>query len=448
MKKIKLLLIFVSFTAFIGCEDKDSSFPTSGNPEIVVETNEIYGGPNKKFEIKGLLNDDLGLKSVNIKISELQLDKVIVFSTNPLIKSYNLGYSFLIPEGKLTTDNFEIELLLTDVSGNVVTKKINLRLDGDFDAPILTNLKPINGSVVFKSANTTIKISFTAEDITGIDKLIISCEALGINDIITVGGLKIYEYSKSFSIPSDLKTYDIIVTAKDNFLTPNEKTTKINFTVADGLTEMYLVDLPLSSNLTKDAFGVPMRFHSKSGNDFSFKYYADSDNKKIFLLGQEASFEPNCFGLSSSGSLENSTTTNPIVLPTKGYYIVNVNPINLSYSVTPFTPTKAPINLSSTPVYVHGAGFVGEGWTGQPNTLPVAADPSNPYRFSREIVLTGGDVQMTVASKNWGPPFWRLDTFGAVPFNGGANATYNGVASGTYIFTIDTELERSTLILK
>lgn len=447
MKKMKLLFLLVLFSAFIGCDNNEPSFPASDNPEIVLAANEIYGGPNRKFEIKASLIDDLGLKSVNIKIPELQLDKVIVFPTDSIIKNYNLSYFFLIPENKLVTDKFQVELLLTDVSGNVVTKKINLRLDGDFDAPKLTNVKPINGSVVFKSANTAVKISFTAEDITGIDQLTVSCAALGINDVITVGGAKIYQYSKSFSIPSDLKSYDILITAKDNFLTPNEATTKVNFTVAEGLTEMYLVDLPLGSSLSKDAFGVPMRFHGKSGNVFSFKYYADSDNKKIFLLGQEASFEPNCFGLSASGSLENSITTNPIILPTKGYYNINIDPINLTYTVTPYTPTKAPINLSTTPIYVHGGGFTGEGWSGQANTLPLAADPSNPYRLVRELKLSGGDIAMTPAGAGWAP-FWRLDTFGIVPFNGGANATYKGVAAGTYIFTLDTELERSTLILK
>jgi hypothetical protein len=446
MKKNRLLFLLVLFSAFIGCED-DTSFPASANPEIALETNEVYGGPNRKFEIKASLIDDLGLKSVNIRIPEFQLDKVITFSTDTLVKNYDLSYFFLVPEGKVTSDKFEIELLVTDVSGNLVSKKINLRLDGDFDAPNLSNIKPINGSVVFKSANTQLKISFTAEDITGLDKLTVSCAALGINDIITVGGAKNYNYSKSFSIPSELKTYDILITAKDNFLTPNEATTKVAFTVADGLTEMYLVDLPLGSSLSKDAFGVPMRFHSKSGNEFSFKYYADSDNKKIFLLGQEASFEPNCFGLSANGSLENSITTNPIILPTKGYYTIKIDAINLTYTFTRYTPTKAVINLAATPIYVHGAGFTGEGWSGQPNTLPLAADPSNPYRLVRELKLSGGDIAMTPAGAGWAP-FWRLDTFGIVPFNAGANATYRGVTAGTYIFTLDTELERSTLILK
>jgi hypothetical protein len=447
MKKMKLLFLLLLFSAFIACDNNEPSFPASDNPTIALATNEIYGGPNRKFEIKASLNDDLGLKSVQIRIPELQLDKVIAFSTDPMVKNYDLSYFFLIPENKLITDKFEIELLLTDLSGNVISKKTNLRLDGDFQAPKLTKVKPVSESVVFKAAVTKLLVSFTAEDITGIDKLTVSCAALGINDVVTVGGAKLYEYSKTFSIPADLKTYEVLITAKDNFLTPNESTTKLNFTVADGLTEMYLVDIPLNSNLSSDAFGVPMRFHSKVGNVFTFKYYANSDSKEIYFPGQETSFEPHCFGLSSGGSLENSLTTNPIILPTKGYYKIDVNPIDLTYTVTSYTPTQAPINLSTTPITICGSGFENAGWDPNSTTLSLSADPANPYRLTRELILDGTGVQMTITGNNWNP-FWRLDNFGVVPFLGGGNATYNGVAAGTYIFTLDTELERTTLIKK
>ncbi|MFV8324787.1 hypothetical protein [Flavobacterium sp. ZS1P14] len=444
---MKLLFLLVLFSAFIGCENNEPTFPASGDPSVGVETNEIYGGPDRKFEIKASLNDDLGLKSVQIRIPELQLDKVIEFATDPLIKEYDLNYKFLVPEGKLTTDKFEVELLVTDVSGNVATKKINLRLDGDFEAPKLTNLKPAEGSVVFKTNDTKVTVSFKAEDITGIDNLTVSCAALGISDVVTVGDAKLYEYSKTFSIPADLKSYDILITAKDNFLKQNQATTKLNFTVADGLTSMYLVDLPINSNLSSDAFGVPMRFHSKAGNVFTFKYYADSDNKGIYFLGQETSFEPHCFGLSSGGSLGNSITTHAIILPTKGYYKIAVNPIDLTYSVTPYVPTQAPINLSTTPITICGNGMENGGWDPNSTLLSLSADPSNPYRLSREIKLDGKGIAMTITGNNWNP-FWRLDSFGVAPFLGGGNATYSGVAAGTYIFTLDTELERTTLIKK
>lgn len=447
MKKLKLLQLLILFSAFVGCENNDPAFPPSENPDIVVASNEIYGGPNRKFEIKASLIDDIGLKTIEIKIPELDLVKTITFSQDPLTKEFNLNYKFLVPSNKVITDKFQIELILTDVSENVVKKNISLRLDGDFIAPKLTNLKPVNNSVIFKTSNTKVPISFHVEDYTGIDNVVVSCPELGINDVVAIGGLKSYDYNKVFSIPSVLKSYDISITVKDNFLTPNQETTKINFTVADGLTSMFLADLPLNSNLFNDAFGVPMLFHKKVGNVFTFKYYADSNNKKIYLLGQDASYEPHCFGLSGTGTLQNSTTSNPIVLPTKGYYEITVNPIDLVYTVTPYTPTSASINLSTTPITICGNGMENGGWDPNSTALALSADPSNPYRLTREIKLDGSGVAMTITGNNWNP-FWRLDNNGVTPYLGGGNATYSGVSAGTYIFTLDTELERTTLIKK
>ena len=65
MKKI-VFLFFLAFFAvlFTGCQDNESDFPSSENPTVAVATTEIYGAPNRKFEIKAALADDLGLKSV------------------------------------------------------------------------------------------------------------------------------------------------------------------------------------------------------------------------------------------------------------------------------------------------------------------------------------------------------------------------------------------------
>ncbi|HTG66946.1 MAG TPA: hypothetical protein VL859_11295 [Flavobacterium sp.] len=447
MKKLKLLQLLILFSAFVGCENNDPEFPASDNPNMELATNEIYGGPNRKFEIKAALNDDIGLKTIEIRIPELDLIKTITFTKDPLVTEFDLNYKFLVPSDKAITEKFQIELILTDVSENVVTKNINLRLDGDFVAPKLTNIKPVNNSVVFKTSNTKVPVSFHAEDYTGIDNIVVSCPELGINDVVTVGGLKSYDYNKTFSIPSVLKSYDISITVKDNFLFPNQETTKVSFTVADGLTSMFLADVPVGSSLTNDAFGVPMLFHKKVGNVFTFKYYADSNNKKIYFLGQDASFDPHTFGLSSTGSLQNSTTSNPIILPTKGYYEITVNPIDLVYTVTPYTPTSTPINLSTTPITICGNGIVNGGWDPNSTALAVSADPSNPYRLTREITLNGTTVAMTITGNGW-YPFWRLDNFAVAPYLGGGNANYSGVAAGTYIFTLDTELERTTLVKK
>ena len=113
-------------------------FPSSEKPTLVVGTTEIYGAPNRKFEIKAALADDLGLKSVRIQIPELSLDKVIAFATDPLLTTYDLSYFFEIPADRGTSEAFKIKLTVTDVSRNSVDQDINLRLDGEFDAPAIT----------------------------------------------------------------------------------------------------------------------------------------------------------------------------------------------------------------------------------------------------------------------------------------------------------------------
>ena len=131
MNKIKFLFFLGFFSIlFTGCqEDNEPSFPSSDKPTLVVATTEIYGAPNKKFEIKAAIADDLGLKIVRIQIAELSLDKVITFKTDPLLTAYDLSYFFEVPANRGISEAFKIKLTVTDVSGNSEIQDINLRLD-------------------------------------------------------------------------------------------------------------------------------------------------------------------------------------------------------------------------------------------------------------------------------------------------------------------------------
>lgn len=138
MKKLSFLFLLTFFAIlFTGCQEDEASFPSSDDPTIVVSTNEIYGAPNRKFEIKASLADDLGLKNVRIQIAELNLDKTINFATDPLLTTYDLSYFFEVPANRGASEGFAIKLTITDVSGNVIDQNINLRLDGEFSARLL-----------------------------------------------------------------------------------------------------------------------------------------------------------------------------------------------------------------------------------------------------------------------------------------------------------------------
>ena len=151
MKQNYLLFVSIMLLLLVGCkDDNESSYPDSAAPEIVVKRNELYSLPNRKFVIKADLKDDLGLKCLQISIPEFYLDKEITFPTNELVTEYELAYEFLAPADTKGTDTFKVNLLLTDVSGNSVTKELTLHLDGDFNAPSLSNVKPTDGSVISK----------------------------------------------------------------------------------------------------------------------------------------------------------------------------------------------------------------------------------------------------------------------------------------------------------
>ncbi|WP_278021190.1 hypothetical protein [Flavobacterium ginsengisoli] len=342
MKK-NVFLFFLALFGFLvtGCQNNESGFPSSDNPTVVVSTKEIYGAPSRKFEIKAALADDLGLKSVEIQIPELSLDKVISFKTDPLLKTYDLSYFFEVPANRGTSESFKIKLVITDVSGNVVNEEINLRLDGEFAPPSITMITPKEGAVILLSTSNEMPVNFVVNDDSGIDYIQVKCEALGIDEMIQLtDSPQSYTFNKTYTLPVTAADYVLTITAKDKFAIPNTGSLNVNIVATNEYPAIYLCDQPKGTNLTTDAVGVPMYFHEKDGQDFEFKYYADKDNKEVYFLGQESDFAPHCFGLNAAGELVDDVTSTAIILPTKGYYKIKVNPNTLKYTVEKYTPTS------------------------------------------------------------------------------------------------------------
>lgn len=444
MKQNYFLCLTIMFLLFVGCkDDNETSYPDSAAPEIVVKRNELYSVPNRKFAIKAALKDDLGLKSLKISIPEFSLDKEIAFPTDSLLTEYELAYSFLAPSDAKVTDTFKVNLLLTDVSNQSVSKELTLHLNGDFNAPIISNIKPADGSVIFQAEDMSLNISFNVTDETGIDSVKVTAKELGIDEKISVEGVKTYSFNKTFSIPSELKTYEIVISAIDNFVESNTRTQKVSFSVDNGLNEMYLADVPMGTDLNADIFGVPMYFHKKKDGAFIFKYYADSDNKEVYFLGQETSFEPHCFGAVSDGKLEKGTEAQPVILPAKGYYEISVDLSTMSYTATHYTPSSPVHNPARITICGNGMEF--GGWDPSNTDLLLSANSDNPYQIGRSLNLTGEDVAMTITSPGWANPWWRLEAKATIVFLGGGNPGYKSKAGG-YKFVMDTELERAILV--
>lgn len=465
MKKRVFLFFLALFAVLItGCQNNESDFPSSDNPTVVVATKEIYGAPTRKFEIKAALADDLGLKSVQIQIPELSLDKVITFATDPLLKTYDLSYLFEVPADRGTSETFKIKLMITDVSGNVVNEEINLRLDGEFAAPSISMMSPKEGAVILLSTSNIIPVNFVVNDDSGIDYIQIKCEALHIDETIHLeGSPQTYTFSKEYVLPLTAANYVLTINALDKFKIPNSGSLNVNIVATNEYPALYLCDQPKGTNLTTDAVGVPMYFHEKSGQDFEFKYYADKDNKEIYILGQESGFAPHCFGLDASGKIVNDVASAPIILPTKGYYVIKVNPNTLIYSATKYTPTSKvwadvanglwhDVEAQRKPfVSVCGGGIQGATWdtwdAWVQKGLHLANNPDNPYQLVGEYTLTG-TMEATFTGQWWSPS-WRLIKNGIATMSPGenGNAKYPA-APGVYKVVLDTELERAFITKK
>jgi hypothetical protein len=459
MKKNLFLFFLTLFAAlFSGCQNNESGFPSSDNPTVVVSTKEIYGAPSRKFEIKAAVADDLGLQSVRIQIPELSLDKIIAFATDPLLKTYDLSYFFEVPATRGTSEAFKIKLTITDVSGNSIDQDINLRLDGEFAAPSISMITPKDGAVILLSTSNQMPVNFVVNDDSGIDYIEVKCAELGIDEKVQLSGApQSYTFNKTYTLPVTAANYVLSITARDKFAIPNTGTLNVNIVATNEYPAIYLCDQPKGTNLTTDAVGVPMYFHEKNGQDFEFKYYADKDNKEVYFLGQESDFAPHCFGLNEAGTLVDDVMSTPIILPTKGYYNIKVNPSTLVYTVTKYTPSsKVWADVANglwhdeeakrKPfVSVCGAGIQGadwDTWTAWVQTgLHLANNPNNPYQLIGEYTLTG-QVEATFTGQWWSPS-WRLIKNGIATMSPGenGNAKYPA-APGVYKVVLDTELER------
>ena len=197
---------------------------------------------------------------------------------------YELAYEFLAPKDTKNEDVYKVNLALEDVSGNVVTKELTLHLDGDFNAPNFSNVSPQDGTVQLLESKMELSLSFKVTDDSGLDSVYVEEPILGIMERIKLNGEKEYSFNKTYSLPSKPEEYELKITAIDNFVEANRKTQKIKYIVSSEMVTLFLADVPKGTDLTADVCGVPMLYHKKSNGIFTFKYYADCDNKEIYFL--------------------------------------------------------------------------------------------------------------------------------------------------------------------
>lgn len=465
--KTNLLLILSFFALIMSCDD-DETARVDSTPEFISFVEAISSLPGETLFFEGVGTDPAGVQSINIKYEPWFLDKTIIKDSLPDV--YELKYGFKIPDDAQELSVHNIPITITNAGNVAVTKNVVVTLDKDITSPVITINSPTNGATTLISDGNEIELNIDLLD-RELSEFKIESEIL--NETIAISG-ESYNYTNALDVTSPgIYTFDITVTD----VTGNQSLATVSVNISTNLqfTAMFLTDETTDAALNQDLFGIPFNTTAsqaagENGFVFTARYYSSAPNSEVRFIPQQASFEPFTFGVSSSDpsklALGQNATVDPIIIPGVGYYEITMDVRDLSYTVTPYSPTDAVIDQ----VYIIGTGIFVDG----ESTCSVNADASlrcfhfssskpftkdviNDYVWTANITVMDEPSDATTNrngfilnsnSQTWAP-FWRTDPNDrsvAIP-GGGTNYFFDeSDLDKDYTFIFDTHLNR--LIVK
>lgn len=417
-----LLLVFLA-----GCKDDETDYSGTdkSDPQLVLTSTDLHWVQDKDVFIKAKITDDLGIKSVHLSNDAWFLDKTIEVSKDTLVTSYDLNYKFRVPKEAVTDEKYVINLTVTDVAGNKVTGDLNVYMDGDFTKPSYRSV-PDEALTVLVSENVSFRAVFEVTDNKDLAYLIIrSDEPLNYYDSIVLSGKTARIDQKIDLLPGTIADYkfEYILADKAGNLAA-QKNSIVQVKDMPDFDKMYLADVATKEELNTDLFGVPMLMDHVGPYQYEVSYYAAKAGTEVRFIPQKSAFEPICFAL-LDGSVVNTQEGQPVILPEKGYYKVNINIQTGVYRLQRLFPTVATPNETvfdaagdgswMRPVEVgligHGvtnAGYVDNWSTSTP--LLLTMDTDNKYIYRLDVSLKG-NVQLMLSAKHewgwWNGPYWK-----------------------------------------
>jgi len=164
MKNFGFILLLIALILITGCK-KDDEITASEAPGISFISDEngfqeddvIRGAQGQTMTIRAELTDDVGIKSFRIFYPEWDLDNTVdvaQYYPDQVLTTYTMEYNFLIPDDADNYKNHEINLTITNL-GNLNTETtFTVEMDGDYEAPVITNLYPGNNSTVLSRSHS------------------------------------------------------------------------------------------------------------------------------------------------------------------------------------------------------------------------------------------------------------------------------------------------------
>ena len=463
MKTIKMKWLFAIclMAVIISCDD-DDSVSVDSTPEFVSLVENISSLPGETLTFESVVSDPAGVKFINIKYEPWFLDKTIVKDSLPDI--YELAYSFKVPENAEEFSVHTVSVTATNLGNVSSTRDIVITLDKDTAPPVININSPINGATILMGNGDEVNLDI---DLTDRELAELKIESAILNETISISGAS-YSYSNSLDV-SEPGDYTFTITATD--ATGNEATAEVTVSIVNDLkfNAMYLTDETTDAGLNQDLFGIPFSTSKgqASGEDgyvFTGLYYSKAANSEVRFVPQQGSFEPFTFGADPANPgklvLGQDVSIDPIIIPGIGYYEVTMDIRDLSYSVSPYTPSDAAFDQ----VYILGTGIYIDATTSTctNNTdgstqcwhfksgKPFTQDGSNQYLWTIDVSLKDEPAQnnngfiLNANTDGWAP-FWRTnpeDRSQTIPGGGGNYIFPDEALNKDYTFIFDSHLNR------
>ena len=444
----KLFFVIAMMTVFLpSCKQEDVKKDIS-DPIVEITSPGLEGLPGESVNLTAKVTGDLGIQYIIVESADWEFSKRIDFSRQNFIKEYNLTESVIIPAeakrgttGEVVVRAFDFEEKTGEgrVVISVIAEPARLSIVQEMGFNIVLAgkvAKVTNNDVEFVAApeGIVLPVKMTlASNNTKLKTLTIKSSDFGIDETIDLASISTDDgkkavIDKSISLSSSDEEKHVI-----NFTLTDEKgnTAVYSPTVAVKSTfegynlkhnAMFIQDR--SVDMSKVVFGLPVLAERKiqDSDKFTGRFYAEKAGTEVFFVSSRSADEQVKYGISNDKKyFIKSENPNPIVLADAGYYEIEINLLEGTYSVSKLDKPESKF----------GEMYFVYAWSDYPAMSQIDPDKC-PSRWTLDYDLGNGgcDVAFGIGGGVWlvaagsdsqHPEVWlHKDDKGKFPEYGGA----------------------------
>ncbi len=230
MKNVVGIFLLVTMAWLQSCE-KEGGITASVPPGVAYnsvdnpyqEDSVIHAAVGKTFTIGADLTDIVGLKSFNLYYPDWYLNNTIdltEFYPNEILYEYAMSFNFKVPSDVDAESEYILKLTATNLGGLYTEKDVSVRMDGDYNAPVISDIEPGNNAILPAAG---LRVKFKVKEDEELKYVVFHFPGAGVYDSITsFRGGKAYSYDEPYDHLPEGK-FDFTIKAVDMFENTREK---------------------------------------------------------------------------------------------------------------------------------------------------------------------------------------------------------------------------------